>query len=36
MHYGVLEASEMASAIIDAVLDRSGPDDILIAADLEG
>lgn len=36
MHYGVLEASEMASAIIDAVLDRSGPDDILIAADPVG
>ena len=33
MHHGVLEAAAMASAIIDAVLDTSGPDDILIAAD---
>jgi short-subunit dehydrogenase len=33
MHYGVLEATAMATAIIDAVLDTSGPDDILIAAD---
>ena len=32
MRHGVLEASAMAGAIIDAVLDRSGPDDILIAA----
>jgi NAD(P)-dependent dehydrogenase (short-subunit alcohol dehydrogenase family) len=35
MHYGVLEASEMATAIIAAVIDKSGPDDILIAAPLE-
>jgi NAD(P)-dependent dehydrogenase (short-subunit alcohol dehydrogenase family) len=33
MHYGVLEPTAMATAIIDAVLDTSGPDDILIAAD---
>jgi hypothetical protein len=32
MRHGLLEASEMATAIIDAVVDRSGPDDILIAA----
>ncbi len=36
MHHGVLEASEMATAIIDAVIDRDGPDDILIAAPLDG
>jgi len=36
MRYGVLQASEMASAIVDAVLDRSGPDDVLIAADPDG
>lgn len=35
MRHGVLEASEMATAIIDAVIDRHGPDDILIAAALE-
>jgi NAD(P)-dependent dehydrogenase (short-subunit alcohol dehydrogenase family) len=35
MRHGVLEAPAMAAAIIDAVLDPSGPDDILIAADLE-
>jgi NAD(P)-dependent dehydrogenase (short-subunit alcohol dehydrogenase family) len=33
MHYGILEPTAMATAIIDAVLDSSGPDDILIAAD---
>jgi NAD(P)-dependent dehydrogenase (short-subunit alcohol dehydrogenase family) len=32
MQHGLLEASAMATAIIDAVVDRSGPDDILIAA----
>ena len=36
MRYGVLEATAMATAIIDAVLDRGGPDDILIAADPGG
>jgi NAD(P)-dependent dehydrogenase (short-subunit alcohol dehydrogenase family) len=36
MHYGVLEAADMAAAILDAVLDTDGPDDILIAADLDG
>ncbi|HUD17613.1 MAG TPA: SDR family NAD(P)-dependent oxidoreductase, partial [Acidimicrobiales bacterium] len=35
MHYGVLEATDMATAIIDAVNDTDGPDDILIAADLD-
>ncbi|HXQ75021.1 MAG TPA: SDR family NAD(P)-dependent oxidoreductase [Acidimicrobiales bacterium] len=35
MRHGVLEASEMATAIIAAVLDTGGPDDILIAADPE-
>jgi hypothetical protein len=33
MRHGVLEADAMASAIIDAILDTGGPDDILIAAD---
>jgi NAD(P)-dependent dehydrogenase (short-subunit alcohol dehydrogenase family) len=33
MRHGVLEATTMAAAIIDAVTDRGGPDDILIAAD---
>jgi NAD(P)-dependent dehydrogenase (short-subunit alcohol dehydrogenase family) len=33
MRHGVLEAPAMATAIIDALLDRGGPDDILIAAD---
>jgi NAD(P)-dependent dehydrogenase (short-subunit alcohol dehydrogenase family) len=32
MQHGVLEASAMATAIIDAVVDRRGPDDLLIAA----
>lgn len=36
MHYGVLEATDMAAAIIAAVIDTDGPDDILIAADLDG
>lgn len=35
MRHGVLEAPAMAAAIIDAVLDPDGPDDILIAADLD-
>jgi NAD(P)-dependent dehydrogenase (short-subunit alcohol dehydrogenase family) len=33
MRYGVLEPSAMAAAIIDAVTDTAGPDDILIAAE---
>ncbi len=33
MRHGVLEATEMAAAIMAALLDTSGPDDILIAAD---
>ncbi|HVC70946.1 MAG TPA: hypothetical protein VNC61_11890 [Acidimicrobiales bacterium] len=33
MRYGLLEAHETATAIIDAVPDTNGPDDILIAAD---
>jgi NAD(P)-dependent dehydrogenase (short-subunit alcohol dehydrogenase family) len=32
MRYGLLEAADMATAIIDAVLDVGGPNDILIAA----
>jgi len=36
MRHGVLEATDMATAIIDAVLDRDGPDDVLIAADGDG
>ncbi len=36
MRYGVLQATEMATAIVDAVLDSGGPDDILIAADPDG
>jgi NAD(P)-dependent dehydrogenase (short-subunit alcohol dehydrogenase family) len=35
MRHGVLEATTMATAIIDAILDTGGPDDILIAADPE-
>jgi NAD(P)-dependent dehydrogenase (short-subunit alcohol dehydrogenase family) len=33
MRHGVLEAADMAGAIIAALLDTDGPDDILIAAD---
>ena len=33
MAYGVLEAHQMASAIVDAIVDTGGPDDVLIAAD---
>jgi NAD(P)-dependent dehydrogenase (short-subunit alcohol dehydrogenase family) len=33
LRYQVLEAGEMAGAILDAVLDRAGPDDLLIAGE---
>jgi NAD(P)-dependent dehydrogenase (short-subunit alcohol dehydrogenase family) len=36
MRHGVLDAPDMAAAIIDAVLDATGPDDILIAAAPDG
>jgi NAD(P)-dependent dehydrogenase (short-subunit alcohol dehydrogenase family) len=36
MQHGVLEAADMAAAIIDALNDRDGPDDIVIAAELDG
>jgi NAD(P)-dependent dehydrogenase (short-subunit alcohol dehydrogenase family) len=32
MHHGVLEAGAMAAAMLDAVTDTAGPDDLLIAA----
>jgi short-subunit dehydrogenase len=36
MRHGVLEAPDMAAAIIDAILDTTGPDDVLIAAHPDG